>query len=154
MQNRVSLKITPANLNLINQAIAQLSTTLQPMLISLTDEERKALPKLGDGSVAFVIKSLAYAKSNPNLAPPYLDVQELEKDVELVNILVEIHRPLAQVVSMLEDTIDQAGSEAYVGSLSFYGSVQSAAKKGIKGAKSIYEDLKQRFASFGRKKKP
>jgi len=42
-----------------------------------------------------------------------------------------------------------AGSEAYVAALSFYNSVKQAAKLNVPEAKTIYEDLKKRFAGQG-----
>jgi hypothetical protein len=38
-----------------------------------------------------------------------------------------------------------AGSEAYLGALSYYNSVKYATKLNVADAKIIYEDLKQRF---------
>ena len=46
---------------------------------------------------------------------------------------------------MMEDSMTQAGSEAYVAALAFYQSVKGAAKAKVPGADAIYNDLNSRF---------
>ena len=50
----------------------------------------------------------------------------------------------------MNDTEQEAGAEAYNGILGFYNTVLDATSKGIPGARTIYDDLSQRFP--GRKK--
>jgi hypothetical protein len=65
--------------------------------------------------------------------------------VNAVDSLLKIFRPLHQLTSNLDDTILQSNSEAYTASLTYYSAVKSAMKAGEPGAKTIYEDLKERF---------
>jgi len=44
----------------------------------------------------------------------------------------------------------QAGSEAYTASLIFYNAVKGAAKAGVPGMKTIYDDLQSRFPGRGK----
>lgn len=144
-ENRVSIVISPENRALINEALAVIKTILTPYLISLSPEERQNLPKMKDKTIAFVTKTLGYAVSNPEFLPPYLNVPELQKDTDAVNILNSFYIVLQQLLSGVDDTIMEAGSEAYVAALSYYNSVKQAAKMNVKNAKTIYEDLKERF---------
>ncbi len=105
---------------------------------------------MGDGSIPFVTDTLAYATSNPQFAPAYISVPELQKDVEAVQTLTSIFRKVEDLHRKLEDTIMLAGSEAYVAALAFYNSVKLAAKMNVSGAEPIYNDLKERFAGQGR----
>jgi hypothetical protein len=100
---------------------------------------------MGDKSLAFVGKALEYAKQNPGLVPTFLDLPESEKDFELVKALNNVLKPLAQLVEKLDDTTLQAGSEAYTAALIFYNAVKGAAKAGVPGTKSVYDDLQARF---------
>jgi hypothetical protein len=144
-ENRVSIIITPEDKTAVNQAIATIREKLLPYLIALTPSERKGLPKMSDKTIPFVNKALNYAVSNPEFMPPYLQLNELNKDVNAVNTLNVFHTQLEQVVTGLDDTMMLAGSEAYIAALSYYNSVKQAAKINVPNAKTIYEDLKERF---------
>ena len=144
MENKVSITITADAVAKINAAIATINSNL-PLLINLTAEERQALPKMGDKTLAFVTKSLEYAKQNPSLVPTFMTVAEFEKDVNAVTQLNNILRPLQQLTEKLEDTTLEAGSEAYSAALVFYTAVKGAAKAGVPGIKNISDDLQARF---------
>jgi hypothetical protein len=107
---------------------------------------------MGDKTVAFVSKALAYAKENPMLCPPYLNVAEFEKDMLLVESLDSVLRPLTAIAEGLDDTTMLAGSEAYAAALIFYNSVKMASKMNIPGTDAIYNDLSARFPGRSSKK--
>lgn len=149
--NLISAEISAATLAEIRTAIETIRTKL-PFLVNLTMEERQAYAKMGDKTVAFVSKALSYAKENPTLCPPYLNVAEFEKDMQLVEQLDAVLRPLRAVVEGVDDSTMLAGSEAYAAALIFYNSVKMAAKMNVPGTDSIYEDLSARFPGRGTKK--
>jgi hypothetical protein len=120
-------------------------------MISLTQAQRQGLPKMKDKTTNFVSKALDYAEANPQFAPTYLDIPGLHIDVEAVNILNSLFRPLEQIYTALDDSIMQSGSEAYVAALSFYNAIKQAAKNNVPGAQPIYDDLKKRFPSHSAK---
>ncbi|GHN01972.1 hypothetical protein WSM22_34610 [Cytophagales bacterium WSM2-2] len=151
--NQVSISMSSGDMDEIFGAIATIQSRLSPVLISLTREERKGLLKMGDKSVAFVEKAMEHAIANPTLVPPYTDIGELKKDVIAVRDLLKIQNQLKQLNEGLDDTIMLAGSEAFTSALSFYNSVKGAVKKGVPMAKSIEEDLADRFVGKPRKPK-
>jgi len=153
MDNLVAVQIPPKVLTELQTKVNDIVKTLTPFLISLTPEQRKTLPKMGDGTVPFVSKALGYAKSAPQFAPPYLSVPDLEIDVNAVNDLNSIFQPLSQLVTNLDDTIMLSGSEAYSAALTYYRSVQGAAKVAVAGSKTIEADLSARFEKQGKTKK-
>ncbi|MEP1096900.1 MAG: hypothetical protein ABJG78_17410 [Cyclobacteriaceae bacterium] len=144
-ENLVSIQLTPENVDKMGSAVDDLREVLEPVLISLTPDKRRVIPKMGDGTEPFVAKALDYAISNPEFAPPYLNVPEMEIDLKAVNDLLDVYRPLLQLMQKLDDSIMLSGSEAYVASLAYYNSVKMGAKMNIGNAKSIYNDLKKRF---------
>jgi hypothetical protein len=144
-ENRVSIEVADADNTAAIESIAKLKTALEPYLISLTSDERQQLPKMKDKTIGFVTKVIGYISSNPEFAPPYLDTNEMTKDLAAVNALNNFLKQLQQIVAGLDDTVMEAGSEAYVAALSYYNSVKQAAKTNVPNAKTIYEDLKQRF---------
>ncbi|HUW06001.1 MAG TPA: hypothetical protein VMW01_07055 [Williamwhitmania sp.] len=144
MENRVSFSITPEVEQSILDAIAQIESDL-PMLINLSAEDRHDLPKMGDKTLAFVTKSLEYAKQNPGVVPPFLNIPEFEKDVNAATSMSKILRPLKQLLERIDDTTMLTGSEAYSAALIFYGAVKGAAKADVGGMKTVYDDLQSRF---------
>ena len=146
MKDRLKIVLPSAEQKELQIGLEKIQNTLSKYLIALTPKEKQHLPKMSDGTLPFVEKSLAYSQSNKEYVPPYLDADELGRDVQAVEDLTVLYRSVKQLGSKLEDTILLAGSEAYVASLSYYNSVKMAAKLDVPGAKTIYADLKQRFA--------
>jgi hypothetical protein len=149
--NRVSIKMSEEAVKSIQQKLQEVNELLTPYFTTLTVEERRTLPKMSDKTVAFVEKATGYANTNAVFSPGFLDVPELVKDLIAVKDIKPIWEMVQQIESNLNDTVLLAGSEAYVGSLLYYRSVQHAAAQGINDAKPIYDDLQQRFP--GRKRK-
>lgn len=154
MKNRIHLELSEAELTTVNEALAALQNTLGPKLKTLTPDERRKLPKMGDGTEPFVLKTSEYAKTNPEFLPPYISADALGVDLKTIEMLNTLVRPLRQTVSNLDDSIMLAGSEAYTASLSYYNNIKQALKMGVPGAESIYKDLKQRFENQGQKSIP
>lgn len=144
IQNLVSTTLPAEDKTAIMDAIQTLVTKM-PFLISLTNDQRRGGMKLGDKTVGFVDKVVDYSQSNPDFVPAYLDLTEFNNDYLLIKDLSEILRVLQPVVQNIEDTTTEAGIEALGAAMVFYNSVKSAAKQGVPGAKSIYDDLQKRF---------
>lgn len=154
MENVVAVQIPPELLEELVTKATEIQTALEPYLIALSPQQRKELPKMGDGTQPFVEKCLDYAKSDPQFMPPFTKVADLEIDFRAARDLNRIFRPLEQVTSNLNDTIVMSGSEAFVASLSYYSSVKLGARMNAKGAKVIADDLKKRFEGQGKVAKP
>ena len=152
--NRISLQITPAQKTAIDDAIAALKAALNGLLINLTPEEKQSLPRIGDKSLAFDEKCAGYMASRADLVPSFLDLAEVALDRELVATLLPCLRELSPLVGGLEDTIMLANSDNMVADLAFYQNVKQAAKRGVAGAGTIYDDLKTRFPGRPRKDDP
>lgn len=150
-ENLVSIELNNDALEKIQEAINVINNNL-PDLISISKEEKSAMPKMGDKTVAFVNKALEYAKQNPQITPGFLNVDEFNKDVSAVSTLSRILNPLQQLVEKLDDTTTVAGSEAYVAALTFYSAVKNAVRSDVPGAKTIYDDLCNRFPGRGKTK--
>ena len=151
--NLISIEISPDDLAKVSEAIKTIEGILLPQLKNLSRDERVQLAKMGDKTVAFVQKTLDYSETYPQFLPPFMDANEFRKDLAAVNTLNQINRPLTNLSQMLNDSILMAGSDAYIAALSYYNTVKQAAKMNISNAKTIFEDLRQRFSgrSTGRK---
>jgi hypothetical protein len=151
--NQLSATLSVPDLEAITQAVEAIQARL-PFLVNLTPEERQAYARLGDRSLAFVEKALAYARENPGLVPPYLNVAEFERDMALIGQLQSIARPLRSLVEALEDTLMLGGSESYSAALTFYASVRTAQRLNVAGTKTIYEALRARFPGHSAPEEP
>ncbi|MFN0047952.1 MAG: hypothetical protein ACKVOU_02375 [Cytophagales bacterium] len=152
-ENVVSIKIAPADLQNIIAKLKEVETILKPYLIALTPEERKTIPKMNDKTQPFVEKTLDYAQSNPEFAPSYMNVPELQIDLKAVYDLTSISQILEPLSNNVNDTEMLSGSEAYLAALTYYNTVKHAAKMNVPSAKAIYEDLSKRFEGQGVKTK-
>jgi hypothetical protein len=143
--NRISLEITPAQKTAIVNAVTALKAALDGITINLTKDERQTLPKIGDKTIAFDEKCAAYMAARPELVPSFLNVAELTKDRALIADLLPCLREIAPICEGLEDTVTLAYSDVYVADLAFHQNVKQAAKRGVPGTDTIYDDLKTRF---------
>jgi hypothetical protein len=152
LSNRISVEITAEQSAAIAAALEQLKTALAPVLtINLTAEERMASLKMGDKTIAFVGKTIEYATQNPSLVPGYVDLNEAKKDNKLAADIYAIFQQIVTLSRGLEDTGMVAGSEAYEAALVIYYSIKGASRSNIPGTQAVYDDLKQRFPSRGKR---
>ena len=151
MENKIDYLIPDEVITDVTQKLSEIQTALKPYLIALTPDERQARPKMSDGTSPFVQKCLEFCDSDPQFAPPYLDVEGFQNDMADWNKLMSVYYPIQQLAQNLDDTTLEAGSESYAAALTYYNSVKQAAKLSIPGSKPIYNDLKQRFAANGKR---
>lgn len=152
-ENRISAAIPGDVITQAAEAIDKATGLLKPFIRGLSDKERQTILKMSDKSQAFGNKVGQYCEGYPELAPGYLSISELQKDLELVRALRPILNDVSVLCKDLDDTVMLAGSEAFVASLYYYHSVKFAAEKGNVNAKTIYADLAKRFPGRGSKGK-
>lgn len=144
-ENVVSIEIPKKELQEVLAQVKEVKAKLRSYLISLQPSQRKELAKMSDKTFPFVEKVVEYVQSNPEFIPPYMQTEELFIDFKAFGDLKQVFREVEQLCKNLDDTMMMSGSEAYVSALAYYHSVKQAAKMNVPNAKSIYEDLKQRF---------
>ncbi len=145
MQNQISLSIPVEQEQAILAKIEELKALLPTGLITLTEEEKHAMPKMGDKTVAFVEKCIDSAARNAAVLPSFVNLDELKKDFNSHQALNHIIRALNQVAAPLFDSALLAGSEAYTASLSIYNLAKDAGHRDVPGAKEIASELSARF---------
>jgi hypothetical protein len=142
-ENRISATLSDADRQAVMAALETIRQKL-PFLTDLTPEDRRALPKMGDRSRAFVSQALELATQNPNIIPGGFDTPEMRKDVELLDALAPIMTALMQLGELAEDTYMAVGSEAYTSALLVYQYARAAGRgSALDGA---LDGLAQRFA--------
>ncbi|MDR2065269.1 MAG: hypothetical protein LBP85_06150 [Prevotellaceae bacterium] len=152
MENRHLEAIPVDVLTQVHTKLNEIRTLLKPYVVTLTPDERRELPKMGEKSFTFVEKSYDYAVENPGIVPSYLDMQAFGVDFADSHGLWPVRNDALQVYEMLDDSAMASGSESYQASLVFYNAVKAAAAQDVPGAKAIYDELKQRFPRHKRQR--
>jgi hypothetical protein len=114
-----------------------------PFLVGLTDEERRELPRIGDRDRAFIDKAFEVAGKVADYLPASFDLEEMRKDMALMDALSPIILEVSQLAQKLADTYTLAASEAYAAALLIYRYAKDA--KGVEGLGAALDDLGQRF---------
>ena len=83
---------------------------------------------MGDSKQPFVTKSLQYGQSFALIAPPFINLLEMQRDRSLALSMLQILQLIKPFVESLEDTQMAVGSEAYVAALAIYNSAGQAAR--------------------------
>jgi hypothetical protein len=147
--NRVSAMLTISDREVVLDAIATIKEKLS-FLIDLTPDERKAMPKMGDKSRAFVSKALEAATRNPDFLPRSFDLLEMRRDVDLFEAMYPVVMAIAQLQELIDNTYMAVGSEAYASALTVYTYAKAGGQ--MAGLETVTDELGQRFARKTRKK--
>ena len=142
--NRVSASLTDADITAIQAAITTIRSKL-PFLVSVSNQERLEMPKLGDKTMGFEEKCAAYMASNPEFLPGYVQIAEVTKDRALLARFMQFWTHLTTLCEEVSDTKLVIGSEIYMADLGYYGNARQGAKRGLPGADTIFNDLRARF---------
>lgn len=129
MQNRISATLQEADRQAALEAIQTIETKLA-FLESLTPDERREMPKMGDKSVAFVRKSVEMAQTGADYLPGAFDIPGFKADLDLFDALLPIRQRVVRLQEKIEDTMTLLGSDLYVAALDHY----AAAKRNGKAA--------------------
>ncbi|HEX7313733.1 MAG TPA: hypothetical protein VF297_07415 [Pyrinomonadaceae bacterium] len=146
-ENRVSASISEADQQAVLAAVETIHAKL-PFLISLTAEQRRSLAKMGDKSRAFVGKALTVAQLSSDYLPRSFSVEEMERDVALVEALQPIMAALTSLQEQVADTYTEVGSEAYSAALVVYQYARASGEAA--GLEALLDDMGQRFARKSR----
>lgn len=130
----------------------ELLQLLRPFLHTLSPDDRTSMNRMGDRSEHFVLKAADHAAAHPELMPGIVSEEDFKTDVGNVRAYRPLLQLARQLCNGLEDGFALAGTEALEASLLFYGSVKTAADKGLPGAQVIFEDLRTRFPQRGKRK--
>jgi hypothetical protein len=143
--NRISATLPDPAMKAVMEAIQTIRTNL-PFLISLTNDERRTLPKLGDNRLALDEDAYTLMQNHPDFVPGYLDQEELAKDRALRSQVDRIRVALEALHNDIEGTEMLIGSEMLMAYLAFYSNAQQAAKRGAAGGQAVVNTLGKYFA--------
>ena len=133
--------------------LTQVETRLAPFLRSLTDEQRRAMPKMGPDSVNFVQNGEGAIDFSLDYMARDFDPQLFKSAFALTKQLMPISQRLESLARGAGDADMLFGSIAYTDALEIYGAVGPASKKDS-GLLPFYEAMKARFDKLRGKRKP
>lgn len=142
--NRVDATLSAEAVQTIKDHIQGIVESL-PFLIGLTPQERMSVPKISVKNKVFAEDAISAAANNSELLPSFIKVEAMQRDLSLFHALDEISGLLKQLYEKVADTQTLAGSEAYTSALTVYKIFGAASEAGIKGTKSVHEQLRARF---------
>lgn len=119
-----------------------------PVLVTLSEAERKALPRVGAGRETFCETAFNGAGAFPSVVPVFLTVAEWAKDETYFDQLAQVEVVLSAVLGKVLDTKQAVGAERYRQARKFYEAVK-AAREDVPGLQSLYETLKEQFDGQG-----
>ena len=137
--------ITGEQLQQLQSTEGAYADLLMPSLVTLTQDERLHMAKIGTANIDFTAVALDYGQAHPELVPPYEDMQVAASNLALYNALRVLQQQRAVLDRAIEDTMMQCGSVALAGGRGFYDGAKAAAKKGVLGAIKIVQDLAARL---------
>lgn len=120
MQNLMTLKLSPEQLEEIDRALQLLEQQLQG-LRALDHASKSRIRRLGNRTDTFCRNTLEMLADNPALVPPSLDVADALGDL---NAREQLRPRLARLSKLLErgnDTMVALGSDAMIAAVKGYG---------------------------------
>ena len=146
MTQNIHRQAIPADvLEQIETKSREIKDLIAPYTIALTSSERRAIPKMGDKSMAFVEKAYQYFMEDPSLRPNFIDEADYTADYRDAMDLRVAATNIAQLNDTLSDLLLISGSEAYQSSLSMYANLAAQAERNVGNAKTLYGELSKRF---------
>lgn len=123
-----------------------------PFLIKMAAKTKRAMPKMGDKSRAFVHKALEVATQHQDSLPRSFNLEEMNRDVALFDAMYAIAMEFRQLEAEIDDTLVAVGSDAYSAALQVYRHTKAHGEGS--GLDSLIGDMGQRFGRRSRRDHP
>jgi len=137
----ISTTLSPEDQQAIGAAIDALRQKL-PFLIDLTKADRVRMPKASDKTAAFVRKAMQVGNEHSGLFPASF-LEEMRKDIQLLDSLEPIRLAIKTLVKKLDDTTMQLGGESYAAARTIY--AVTKAPHAQAALRTAFGDLGKRF---------
>ncbi len=124
-----------------------------PFAETLKKKERMSLPKVGLERMDFNKKAYELASRNPDLVPPYIDMAEFKKDLDLSEALDKILYHMVPLTNKLKDTSNLAKVDSYENGRMIYHYAKTMADAGFPGASAVADELGKLYKGQGSSKK-
>jgi hypothetical protein len=151
-QNLVSATLSDGDQTAALTAITTIKNKL-PFLISLTPDQRKSLPKMGDNGTPYVDKAYQFASQNTDKLGADFGMDDFTEDYELFQQLQPIVTAMSELSESISDTELALGSDLMVRSNFAYG-LMKVLGKASGSFDELRKDMGTRYSRGPRKPKP
>ena len=117
--NKVSAVLAAQAVTEILAAVSTIRSRM-PFLLSLTEQQRHDLPKMGAQSQAVVEQALIFASQNPNALPANFNAVEFAKDGALLTPLQTVAQAISSLDEDTQDTLLALSNDLFVAFLDVY----------------------------------
>ena len=114
-QNLISLDITPDAIAKVDEAIQILEAFTAPF-ITLTNQQKQELFKMGDKSILFCQQTAMVLEQNQDVLPPTFNYEEMKTDLADHAAIAPRVLRIREVLAKMEDTHIALGSDVMVAS--------------------------------------
>ena len=141
-QNLVSLVLSEARLQAVDQALQALETELVD-LVALTAQQRRKASKMGVKSESFCRQTLSVLSQNPQLVPPSIGLPDAQSDLTALDQLRPRIQRLARLSERAADTEFALGSDVMSTALKGYALLKLTGRN--QGLEGLRKTLGARF---------
>ena len=139
----ISAALSAEDIAAIAAAVDTIKSKL-PFGVTLSPDERQAVPKLGTRSAGFVNEALVTSEEHPEILPATFNSAEFAKDAALFDSMPKVLALVAPLAEMVDHTTMAVGSEAFAAARLVYELTKTSAKT-TPGLQSVTERLGERF---------
>lgn len=144
IRNLIDAVLSQEDENLVIQKTNEIEALLS-FMENLSPEERQTLPKMGMKGLDFVEKTLRYGEEHSTLQIPYVDINQMRRDLTLKKQVQRILGVLEPLCEKLRDTDMILGTESYAAARVIYNAAKGAAKAGVPGFDTIVKDMSEMY---------
>ena len=116
-QNLANIHLTPAELTTLNGALQTIRATLGSRAVSLTQDQRVSLVKMGDNTRVFCQQAVTGIQANAGSMPADLDVPGLAQDLADYTALETFQAEYKAVGELVDDTLKALSSDIMTNSI-------------------------------------
>ena len=151
LHNLIQNRLSPDDMNQIDQHIAAIEAIIKNKLVGLTPEDRQRYGAINEQNKLFVNKVYDQMKTNPQHLATEIDWAKYEEDYKARYFLETRGSRLASVVYQMESTKMLHDSDNLDAGLGQYSYLEFRKKRGIPGATELHAELQPFFAKAPRK---
>jgi hypothetical protein len=133
------------------KSLEEVDKTLAEHNVTLSVEERRSFPRISVRSAEYLRLAHAFATSQPELLPSFVNLEEFSINFQNAEALAEVLRKFESVERKLKDMLLYARGKTFEPANECHAMARRAAKRRIPGADII---VKQMNEARGRKRSP
>jgi hypothetical protein len=137
--------IDASDLATLNMLLISAFYTIEEYAANLRSLDRRRLNGIGNKTMGFVENAYDFAMENPFFLPQFLTAERFTRDYDYFKSVRALLELTDQIRELMWNITLQAADVAFTDALDFYDAVQSAGKRRVDGAETVYRKLEPFF---------